>query len=195
MDAKLNSNDVKGAVAALQGDWTYLNVGLTSVDMELLQGKDYSMKELCFLMGMPFELFDSNTTFANKEMAQKGWVINEIVPDSRQLDDELNRVLLKAFKLEGTARICSDFDDMPELQDDKKTQIEWLMKGPFTPNEIREATGYDPSDEDGADEIIIPSGFMKLADIAGDGGQKLLTDLYANGGTNTGNGDGQISQD
>ncbi len=180
-DEKINNIDVKGAVSALQGDWSYHNLGLTSVDLDVLKGKDYSMKELCFLLGMPFELFDAQTTFNNKEMAQKGWVINEIMPDCKQFDNELNRVLLPAFGLEGKVEICSDFDELPELQEDKKAQIEWLMKGPFSPNEIREAVGYEPSDAEGADEIFIPSGFMPLSDLTGDGGQQIMQDLYGAG--------------
>lgn len=195
IDGKVNSNDVKNAIAAFEGKWSYLNFGLTSVDMELLKGKDYSMKELCFLFGLPFELFDSETTYQNKEMAQKGWVINEIMPDCKQLDGEMNRVLPKSFGLEGKVSICSDFDSLAELQEDKKTQIEWLMKGPFTVNEVREATGYEESTEEGADEILLPSGLTKLSDLAGDGGEDILTQLYnANGATNTGNGKGQISK-
>lgn len=180
LDTKVNNIDEHGAVSAFQGDWSYLNFGLTSVDMELLKGKQLSMQELCFLLGMPYEFFDSQVTYANKQEAQKGWIINEIMPDAKQLDGEMSRVLLKAFGLDKTATICSDFDDLPELQEDKKSQIEWLMKGPFTPNEIREATGYEESDEENADKILIPSGYAPLEDLAGDGGGELLTELYAN---------------
>lgn len=194
-DTKINNADVKGAVTALQGDWSGIDLGMTSVDMELLKGKQLSMQELCFLMGVPYEFFDSQVTYANKQEAQKGWVINEIMPDSKQLDGELSRVLCKAFGMEKTATICSDFDDMPELQEDKKAQIEWLMKGPFTINEIREATGYEESTEELADEIFIPSGYAPLSDLAGDGGEEIIQSLYnANGRANTSNGNGKISQ-
>lgn len=179
LDTKINNNDVHGAVSALQGKWTYHNLGLTSVDMELLKGKDYSMKELCFLFGLPFELFDSETTYQNKEMAQKGWVINEIIPDCRQLDGEMNRVLLKAFNLENTAAICSDFDDMAELQEDKGKQVEWLVKSPITVDEFREAIGYDTIGGEEGETIILPTGQQTLDDvISGDGGEEVMTQLY-----------------
>lgn len=196
IDTKINSTDVKNAVSAFQGDWSYLNFGLTSVDMELLKGKDYSMKELCFLLGLPFELFDSETTFANKEMAQKSWVINEIMPDCKQLDGEMNRVLLKAFGLEATATICSDFDDMPELQEDKGKQVEWLGKAPIKVDEFREAIGYEPIGGEEGDTVIIPTGFQKLEDvISGDNADVAMQQLYnANGSTNRSNGNGSVSK-
>lgn len=181
LDNKVNNLYAKGGVTAWQGKWTYANLGLSSIDMDLLKGKQLSMQELCFLMGMPYEFFDSQVTYANKQEAQKGWVINEIMPDCKQLDGEMNRALLLAFGLVGKGSICSDFDDLPELQEDKKSQIEWLMKGPFTINEIREAVGYEPSTEDGADEIFIPSGFVPLADLTGDGGQQLIDQLASMG--------------
>lgn len=196
LDQKINNIDVKGAVVAMQGDWAYHNLGLTSVDMELLKGKDYSMKELCFLLGLPFELFDSETTYQNKEMAQKGWVINEIMPDCKQLDGEMNRVLLKAFGLENTATICTDFDDLAELQEDKAKQVEWLVKAPVTVDEFREAIGYEPVGGEDGDTIIMPSGQQTLDDlINSDGGNQIIQSLAnANGRTNTANGNGQISK-
>ena len=195
MDTKVNSNDVKNAISAFQGEWSYLNFGMSSIDLDLLKGKDYSMKELCFLFGLPFELFDSETTYANKEMAQKGWVVNEIIPDCKQLDGELNRVLLKAFGMNNSAKICSDFDDMPELQDDKGKQVEWLQKAPVSVDEFREAIGYDPIGGEEGETIIVPSGLQTLDDvISTDGGDEIMQTLYnANGRANTGNGDDEIS--
>ncbi len=188
LDEKINNIDAKGAVAAFQGKWSAHQLGLSSIDMDILKGKEFSMQEICFMLGMPYELFDSQTTFANKEMAQKGWVLNEIQPDCKQLDGELNRFLPKAFGLEGIAVICSDFDALPELQIDKKAQVEWLSKAPLSANEQREALGYEESDEEGADKIII--GDKTLEDItAGDGGDQIMQSLYnANGQVKPTNG-------
>ena len=177
VDGKINSKEVINQVAALQGDYSYLDFGQTSVEMDVLNGKEYSMKELCFLWGCPYEFFDSQVTYANKAEAQKGWLINEIMPDCKQLDDEMNRVLPVAFGLEGQVKIYTDFEGLPELQEDKKMMIEWLMKAPVSINEIREAIGYEESTEEGTDEIFIPTGFQPLSDLAGDGGAKIMEDL------------------
>lgn len=188
MDTKVNNWVVKGGVAAFQGEWSVLDLGMSSIDMDVLKGKAFTMQELCFLLGMPYELFDAQTTFANKEMAQKGWVNNEIIPDCKQLDAELNRFLPKAFGV--TDVICSDFDALPELQVDKKAMVEWLSKAPLTANEQREALGYDESTEEGADKILI--GTQPLP--TDDGGDEILNSLYsANGGSNRSNGNGSVS--
>lgn len=150
---KVNNKEIKNQVAAFQGDWGYLNLGLTSVDMETIKGREFIYKELCFLLGVPYELFDSQVTYANKAEAQKGWVINEIKPDCMQLDGELNRVLLPAFGLAKGVKICSNFDELPEMQEDKAKQIEWLNKLPLSANQRLEEMGFDPSTEEGMDEV------------------------------------------
>lgn len=155
VDRKVNNNDVKGAVATLMGvgKMGYLNFGGTSVDMELLEGKKMSWWELCNLFDVPYELFQSETTFANKEQAQKAWVSNSILPANYELDDELNRVLLRAFKLEGRAVIGCDATELPELQANMKELSEWLEKSPeITPNEKRIAKGYEPYSDPLMDE-------------------------------------------
>lgn len=153
INRKVNNNDVKGAVASLVGKWGYLNFGGSSVDMELLEARNMSWKELCGLLGVPYELYNTQTTFANKEQAQKGWVSNKIIPACKELDDELNRQLLRAFRLEGKALIASDFTELPELQKDMKMLTEWMNASEeLTPNERRIAKGYEPRPEPEFDE-------------------------------------------
>jgi len=194
VDNKINNIYAKGTVAAVQGKWSAHQLGLTSVDMDILNGKEYTMKELCFLLGTPYAFFDSHTPYAEKQLTSRDWVNNEIMPDCKQLDGELNRFLPKAFGMENTAVICSDFDALPEMQEDKKTQIEWLTKAPISTDEFREAIGYDPSGEEGADKILIPSGMATLDSITQtDGGEEILTSLYnANGAANRSQSNGKV---
>lgn len=197
IDDKINNKEIKNAVAALEGDWTYLDFGLTSVDMETLKGREFIYKEFCFLFGVPYELFDSQVTYANKAEAQKGWIINEIKPDSIQLDGELNRCLLQAFgETSKTVEICSNFDDLPELQVDKATLMAWLNKAPLTGNQRLEALEYEKSN-DPAMEIITSSDIMNPIEVPPDPNQ-LLMDVQnmsnaANTGTNRANDNGKVS--
>lgn len=198
MRDKVNSKEVKNTVAAFQGKWGYHALGLTSVDMETIAGKQYIMKELCWLFSVPFALFDTEITYANQNEAQKSWVGNTIKPDCKALDGELQRVLFLAFNVsDEKARICSNFDDLPEMQEDKAKQVEWLMKAPLTPNEVRDALGYEVAekDETEADKIYIPSGYVPMEPqedpmMYDD----ILNQQRANGAGNTQNSNGQASQ-
>lgn len=163
---KINSYDVKGAVARLAGKWGYLDLGKSNTDLGLLEGKNISMKELCFLFDVPYELFDSQTTFANKEQAQKGWLNNSIIPGCKQFDDELNRMLLIAFGFDGSYYIGSDWSDLPELQDDYAMLVTSLAQAWWlTPNEKREWMGEAPLSNPEFNEPMIPTGIQPLSMI------------------------------
>lgn len=175
---KINNNDVKGEIAALQGDWSLLNFGKSAVDMDLLKGREMGWKELCFLLNVPYELFDSTTTYANKEQAQKGWIINSIIPASKEFDDELNRVLLKSFLLEGKAIIQCDYSDLPELQQDMAALTTWLMNAYWiTPNEKREYQGLERYDDIIFDEPWMPGTIKPLSQMNGDGFDQMMQEL------------------
>ena len=58
---RINGNDLKGSVAALQGEWLYQEIGKDSVDMQLLEGNDKAFAKLCHVWGVPPGLFRKYT--------------------------------------------------------------------------------------------------------------------------------------
>jgi HK97 family phage portal protein len=193
IDAKINDADLKSTVAALEGEWGYHSLGLSGRDMETLEVVKFSWQELCFLLGVPYELFDGKTAFNNKKEAKTEWVSDEIIPACKQFDQELARALLPAFNLEGKAFIASDFDQLPELQEDLAKKAEWLMKvWPLTPNQVLDALGYPQRSEKQFNEPYIPMGVTPLSEVGQE--DELINEIEqarnANGVTNTGNGNG-----
>lgn len=181
IDRKINNADLKGAVASLSGDWGYINLASTGADMQKLEVKKFSWQELCFLIGVPYELFNPETTYANKEQAQKGWVSNDIIPDSKEFDDELNRVLLRAFKLEGRAIIACDYSELPEMQADLAAMTTWLALAWWIPPNIKlEMQGFEKGPPE-FDEAWIPSGITPLSQSAGDGFDQMMNELQQQG--------------
>jgi len=178
VDAKINNNDVKGAVATLPGKWGFLDFGGTSVDLQLLEGKELSWKELCFLLETPYELFDSKTTYANKQEAKKGWILDTIIPASKQLDGELNRVLLKAFGLEGIAFIGCDHSELPELQQDLQKMVTALKEAWWlSPNQKLKMMNEEANKDPLFDEPWIPNGISPLSQLGDDGGEAIIAEL------------------
>jgi HK97 family phage portal protein len=178
IDRKLNNNGVKGAVAALQGEWGVIDLSKSAIDMDLLKGKQMSMMMLCFLFGVPYTLFDPNTAWANSEWQQKNWVSNRIMPASTELDDELNRVLLRAFALEGKFIIQCDYSQLPEMQADMKALTEWLKEAWWIkPNEKRDLMGWEKDeDEPLMDQYWVPNGLTPISQF-GDGFDAILNEL------------------
>lgn len=190
LDAKINNYDVKGSVAALQGKWNYLNIA-SGIDLKLLEAKQLSWQELCFLFAVPYEFFDSKTTFANKEQAQNGWISNTIIPACRQFDGELNRRLLKGFKLEGIAFIGSDFTELLEAQRDLALTVTALASAWWiTPNEKREWMNEEPHTDKIFDEPFIPTGVTPLSQMQDGFNMEQMTQQLTNQniGNDTGGG-------
>jgi phage portal protein BeeE len=166
-----NAEDVKGAVATLGGKWNYLNIAKDSVDTKLLEGEKFTMRKMCFLIGIPFELFDNETTYANREQAQKGWVSNKIIPARINVDAKFTERLAPAFGLidsDGTPTIViwSDCSGLPEMKRDTAALITAFQNAWYIPPNIKLIElGHDPISDPLFDEPWIPTGIAPLSDI------------------------------
>lgn len=182
-ERKINNKNVKAAVARVQGDWGYLNVGMNSVDMELLEGQQRAFVRLCNLLDTPPALFLTDQTYENAIQSIRNWINNSLVPAACSLRDEMNRVLLPAFDLVGKG-ITTDIDpsDLPELQADQAKMVAWLKDAYWlTGNQKLDYMNEEESDNPLMDEIIIPSGMQLLEDLSGDGGDEIISELNKRG--------------
>lgn len=180
IDRKINNKGLKAAVAALNGDWGYVDIGLDSVDMELLKGGEMAFTRLCNLLDVPAALFLTDQTYENKASAVKDWLTNSVIPAACSLRDEMNRVLLPAFNLIGVT-IDNDISDIPELQDDLGKMVTWLKDAWWlTPNDKLEYMGEEPSADDGMDDRWIPNSLVRMQDAGMDGITNDLTDTGMN---------------
>lgn len=180
---KINNKAVKAAVARVQGDWGYLNIGMNSVDMELLEGQQKAFVRLCNLLDCPPALFLVDQTYENAIQSIRNWINNSLIPNACSLRDEMNRVLLKAFNLENSG-ITTDIDpsDLPELQADQAKMIAWLKDAWWlTGNQKLDYMNEEESDDPLMDEILVPSGVQLLSDLGGDGGDAIVTELNKRG--------------
>jgi HK97 family phage portal protein len=149
---RINNADLKSAVASIQGDWGYIDIGKDSVDMQLLEGNDKAFAKLCHIFGVPPGLFLIDQTYENQRSNRKRMLSELIIPDCASFNDEMNRMLLPAFGLK-TDKVEPDYSELPEMQEDMKDMITYLKDSPITPNEFRDALGYDPLTLDGMDMI------------------------------------------
>jgi hypothetical protein len=188
VNAKINENDIKGAVALLMGyKWEYIDLAINAVDLSLIEGRTKNQQELCALYDTPHLLFiPTEATLANLENAKRNWVNDVIIPASKELDDLFNLRLLPAFDLVGKAKIISDFTELPELQEDMNKLVETLLKAYWvTPNQKLVAQGYEAYSNPLFDEPWIPSGYQPLSQVAesmqGDGYEEQLAELQKRG--------------
>jgi HK97 family phage portal protein len=154
VDAKINNKDVKGAVASVQGKWGYLGLGSSSVDMQLIEADEALIKKICNANGLPYELFQSDTTFANKKEAWHFFITNTLMPMAASLYGEMTRSLVKDFG--GKGFIKTDFDELPEMQQMRiQAAISISTMDYLSRNEKRMMAGFEPRPEKEMDEIFI----------------------------------------
>lgn len=168
IDTKINNKAMKGAVAALPGDWGKLDFGLNAVDMDLINADTANFKRICSLFGANSQAWMGDSTFNNQEQAKKDNITSLILPDATSFNDEENRKLLRAFKLNPEQfKIDVDASDLAELQDDMKILTDRVMGNTtLTIDEKREALGYDPIGGDQGKLILVPSTMTTLEDIS-----------------------------
>jgi phage portal protein BeeE len=185
VNAKINDNDIKGAVALLMGSkWEYIDLAFSSVDMNLVEAKAKNAEELCALFDTPLLLFvPSAATLANLENAKKNWVNDTIATPVKELDELLTLRLSAPYKLQGKARIASDFSELPEMQQDVNKLVETLAKAWWvTPNQKLIAMGYEASPEPSMNEVWVPSGVQPLSMMmADDGYEEQIQELDKRG--------------
>jgi len=188
VNAKINDNDIKGAVALLMGSkWEYIDLAFSSVDMDLINARVKNAEDLCALFDTPHLLFvPSAATLANLENTKKNWVNDTIATPVKELDELLSLKLLPAFKLRGKAKIISDFSELPEMQQDVNKLVDTLSKAWWvTPNQKLIAMGYEANTDELFNQPWIPGTIKPLsqieADYEGDGYDEQLDELEKRG--------------
>lgn len=167
IDAKVNSNDMKGAVAYVQGrDMQLLDLSMSSVDQELEISKDKIFERCCNLLGVPAEIFQTGSTYQNILQARKDLMTNKIIPDACAFNDELMRILLPAFGMNQlSTNISIDATQIIELQDDMLALVQALaLAWWLTPNERRAEQNYEPNEDDGSDDMWVPNTLTRMSD-------------------------------
>ena len=147
--------------------FSWVNFGLSTSDLQLLESYNASIKDLCNLYGVPVQLLNNtdSTTYDNYRIARKVLFTNAVIPELNKIRDEFNRWLVPLFG----ENLYFDFDysAIPELMPEQQQLIDNLSKSYWlTSNEKREASGYG-IDEDNPimDDYLVPSGMMPISDL------------------------------
>jgi HK97 family phage portal protein len=168
INRKINNRDIKGSVATLQGEWNYLDLGATAVDMELVKSQEAIFIRICNLFGINPMMFLANATYENIQQARKDLVTGLLLPMACSLRDEMNRVILPSFGLD-PKQYTHDVDVslLPELQNDMGA-LATALQGCwwFSGNERRKMMNEEESDDPLMDKYFVPTGLQLIDDAA-----------------------------
>jgi len=141
-------SDNAGDVIITPKKLSWVNFGLSTSDLSLIQQYNASIKDLCNIYNVPVQLLNNteSSTYNNMKEAKKALYQNCVIPELQKVQDELNRWLSPKYG----DNICIeyDFSVIPELQEETDKVVDQMGKAWWlTPNEKRAAMSYD-HDED-----------------------------------------------
>jgi HK97 family phage portal protein len=150
------------AVSAYEVDWK--QIGLSPVELNIIESEKWDMKALCNIYGVPSQLLNDsdNKTYNNQQEGEKALTLRCAIPLLDSLRDNLNRKLHTDWGYKGTD-IYVDYDIKvyQELEANKTEQVTWLEKAWWIPpaqkNEIMgiRTPDYIPNEE--MEKLYIPS--------------------------------------
>ncbi|UOF83017.1 portal protein [Caudoviricetes sp.] len=165
MDEKMSGSRNAGKPLILEGGLDWKEMGLSPKEMDWLDGKHTSAREICHVLDTPPQLLGipGDNTYSNYSEARLSFYEDSIIPLVDSLLDELNAWLVPMFDgLEG-AYLKMDKDDIDALS--PRREAKWAAVGGaqfLTINEKRKALDYEPFETHEADEIFVPSGLLPL---------------------------------
>ncbi|MGH2622078.1 MAG: phage portal protein [Sphingobacterium sp.] len=161
-----------GGIVITPANVKWEKIGLSPVDMNILEGKRSLKEDLCNAYHVPIELFSSDSGGLTSqgqamEQAMKQALSDCIIPLVNRFVEALNRELMVRYG-DGVV-LQADFSVFDALQDDMKAQAEWLAQAPYiTPNEKRKYMGFDHLPDPNMDKIYFPSGQVPLDQLNGE---------------------------
>lgn len=157
----LNASEI--AIMSEGVEWH--NIGLSPVDLNILQSKEEILGEICNVFHLPIGLFTKvNSTENNMVESRKMAITDAIIPICEKRKEIINRWL--APKIDKRFHIEYDYTVFSEMSEDMEKLAKSLkLIDEVTPNEKRQALGYDVMKDPNMDKIYMSTGKVPLDDL------------------------------
>lgn len=154
----------------LEGGIEWQQMGLDAVDMEFMEGRKMSAREICWAFGVPSQMLGipGDNTYANMEEARAGFYEETVIPIGEDILDALNTWLLSTYPdlKSKKAELAVDTDSIEALFPRRKARWEMLSGSRFLSiNEKREALKWPKHEDPMADEILVEGSLVPLSEI------------------------------
>jgi HK97 family phage portal protein len=164
-ERKFGGANNKGKVLVTVGKLRWQQIGLSPVDLNMLQDHNVSRRDICSVYHLSSNLFNDveGTTFSNMKEARKAAWTDAIIPELNSIAQELTRVFAAAYKLP-ELELYYDYSGIDELQPDRAEMINWLNTAWWVKvNRKQEMMGEeaDPT----MDFYMIPQGLMPYEEL------------------------------
>lgn len=161
IDEKISGPENAGYIPVFSGGLEWQEMGLTPVELNWLEGKDSTARDICMAFGVPPQIvgIPGTQTFANYEEARLSFYEETIIPLLMLHTEALNNWLVPTF--DPSWHLELDKDEVPALAPRRAKVWEQVQTSDFlTINEKREKLGYSPVD--GGEVLFVEASKMPL---------------------------------
>ncbi|MBX9976734.1 MAG: phage portal protein, partial [Alphaproteobacteria bacterium] len=137
--------DNAGKIMILEGDFEWKEMGLSPKDLDFIEGKNVSAREIAQAFGVPSILVGimGDATYANYKEARLHLWEDTVLPLLEFITSELNAWLVPWFGEDLT--LSYNTDAIPALAEKREAHWEKIVNADFlTINEKRQEVGYPP---------------------------------------------------
>jgi HK97 family phage portal protein len=152
--------DNSGKIVVTSAKIGWQQLGLSPVDLAIIDSQKMNLRQICNVYKVNSALLNDpdNKTYNNMYEARKALISDAILPELISARSDLNKWLVEPYKKSEGKDYFLDFDlsVFPELQEDKKEQIQYLERAWWlTPNQKLEEMGYGRNENPLMDNIYV----------------------------------------
>ena len=166
LELRFQGSDNAGRAMLLEGDFDWKEMGLSPKDMDFLQLKNMSARDIAMCFGVPSQLvgIPDSQTYSNVQEARLALYEETIIPLMKRVESDLNEYLSPLYG--ENIRIVYDYDSIPAMAERRKRLYEnvtiAVREGIISRNEARERLGMEPIT--GGDDVFIPANLFPLGE-------------------------------
>lgn len=157
-----------GDIAITSANVQWHQIGLSPVDLNIIEAKEEILGELCNVYHVPIGMFTKvNSTENNMVESRKMFITDAVIPLVERRKNVINRWLVPKF--DDKLIVEYDYTVFSEMNEDLDKLVDAAVKSYWiTPNEKRQLTNWDKDDRPEMDDFYFPSGLTKLEDMSMD---------------------------
>jgi HK97 family phage portal protein len=164
LNSRFSGTHNAGRSMLLEGDFDWKEMGLSPKDMDFLELKNMSARDIALCFGVPAQLVGvpDSQTYSNVAEARLALYEDTIIPLMRRVESDLNEWLAPLYE-EGL-EIKYDFDGIPAMAERRRlvyqNVVEAVREGIISRNEARDRLGLESIE--GGDEVYINANLFPL---------------------------------
>lgn len=154
-------------IVSLPGQVEFKPLSLSSTDLQFLESRKFTVREICRFFGVPpsFVFDDTSNNYKSAEMANVAFLSNTLEPLLRNIESELQRKLFLPSQY-GKQRIQFDRRGLYacDLDSRVKYQTATIAAGLYTVNEWRRAENKPPVE--GGDKVLVSANLKGIDELS-----------------------------